>query len=711
MRLGHLAILVTTSLYLLLPAGLMAQPAREKPVYMTADKMGYDQKNQIVIALGGVEVVQGDYVLMADRIDYYQKRNIVRARGNIKVLQPDGNVFFAEDAELKDDLKQGVIANFSARLSDNSRLIAREARRPDDNTLLLKKAVYSPCNICRGDDGKAKDPLWQIKADEVKYEEDEQRMIYDNAFFEVFGLPVLYTPYLSHPSPDADRKSGILLPEYSHNSALGATAKVPYYINIAPDKDATVTPYFTSREGLVMEGEYRQVTDKGTFQFNGSGTFPERRDEFGNETDGHEFRGHIYARGNSGLTEHWGYGFDVNRATDDTYIRRYRFGNQDTLTSRAYTERIEKRDYVGVQGLAFQGLREDDDPDRSPLVLPSVDVHVESDPLWKGARASFTANALAITREIGKETRRVAMEGNLHLPLISESGQVIEADLGTRVDGYSVNDVPINGGTEEFDGEEKRIVPRAGLTWRYPMITYVKDTSLTLEPIVQAVASTNGNNPETIPNEDSQLFDFSDINLFALNRQVGWDRIDNGSRVVYGLRGEVGLQDDHYINFLVGQDYALSGDALNVLGKTQSDEFSDYVGQLGYESGMLNLDYRVWVREDDYVFRRNELNGSLTTKYVDLYTDYIYLNDDPILDDINEVFGAGTVRLTDNWSVNGYIRRDLLGEAQTRAAGAGVVWQNECVTIFTGINREFFRDRDIQPDTSVTVRLGLKNLN
>lgn len=690
----------------------MAQPARDKPVYMTAEKMGYDQKNQIVIALGGVEVVQGDYVLMADRIDYYQKQNIVRARGNIKVLQPDGNVFFAEDAELKDDLKKGVIANFSARLSDNSRLIAREATRPDDNTIVLKKAVYSPCNICRDEEtGEAKDPLWQIKADEVVYEEKEQRMVYDNAFFEVFGVPVIYTPYLAHPSPGADRKSGILLPEYSSSSQLGATAKVPYYINIAPDKDATITPYMTSREGLVMEGEYRQLTDDGAFQFNGSGTFPERRDELGNETDGHEFRGHIYARGNSGLTEHWSYGFDVNRATDDTYIRRYRFGNQDTLTSRVYTERLEKRDYVGIQGLAFQGLREEDDPDRSPVVLPSVDVHVESDPLWKGARASFTANALAISRQIGKETRRVAMEGNVHLPLISRSGQVIEADLGTRVDGYSVNDVQVNGGTEEFDGEQKRIVPRAGLTWRYPMITYVKDTSLTLEPIVQAVASTNGNNPEKIPNEDSQLFDFSDINLFALNRQVGWDRIDNGSRLVYGLRGEVGLKDDHYVNFLVGQDYALSGDALNVLGKSKSDEFSDYVGQVGYESGMLNLDYRFWIREDDYVIRRNELNGSLTTKYVDLYTDYIYLNDDPVLDDINEIFGAGTIRLTQNWALNGYIRRDLLGEAQTRAAGGGVVWQNECMTIFTGINREFFRDRDIQPDTSVTVRVGLKNLN
>lgn len=688
-----------------------AKPADDKPVYMTADKMGYDQKNGIVIAIGNVEVVQGGYVLMADRIDYYQQQNMVRAHGNITLLQPDGNVVFAEEAQLKDDLKSGVIENFRARLSDNSLFAAREAQRPNDHTIVMKKAVYSPCKICRDVNGTAKDPLWQIKANEVTYEEDAQRIVYDDAFLELYGVPVLYTPYLSHPSPNADRKSGLLLPEYSHSSMLGAAVKLPYYINIAPDKDATITPYMTSREGLVMEGEYRQLTDSGSFQFNGSATYPEQRDALGNEIDGHEFRGHIFARGNSGLSEHWSYGFDVNRASDDTYLRRYDFGNQDTLTSRLYTERIEDRDYVNIQGLAFQGLREEDDPDRSPVVLPSVDVHVESDPLWKGSRASFTANALAVSREIGKETRRVVMEGEVKTPLISKYGHVIETDLALRADGYSVDDVEINNGTDTFDGNEKRVIPRAGVTWRYPMITYVNDTSLVLEPIAQVVASTNGNNPETIPNEDSQLFDFSDVNLFAYNRQVGWDRVDNGTRAVYGLRGEAEFPGEHYLNFLVGQDYSLSGDAINVLGTSSSDDFSDYVGQVGYESGMLNVDYRVWLREDDLALRRNEISGVLTTRYLDLYSDYIYLNEDPVLEDLNEIFVGGNLRVNENWSLNGFVRRDLESKDDTRAAGGGVVWQNECVTIFTGVTREFFRDRDIQPDTSVSVRVGLKNLN
>jgi LPS-assembly protein len=694
-------------LLLAIPSALHAAE-KKLPVFMEANAMAYDNANNIVVAKGSVEVVRGQRVLMADTIYYYQTQDVVKAKGNVTMLQEDGNVLFADDLTLEPEMKRGVIQQFKARLSDNSAFAAAEARRVTPNQVELRKAVYSPCKLCEED--PTQEPLWQIKSDKVIVDSEAEAVDYDDATFEVYGVPVAYTPYFSHPLPDASRKSGILRPEYGQSDTFGTSIQVPYYLNISPDKDATLTPWLMTEESPVLMGEYRQRTDAGQFQFNGSATVPEKRDNVTGETvDGREFRGHLFANGSSRLNEEWNWGFNINRTSDDTYLRRYRFGNYESLTSRAYADTLDGRDYTVVEALTFQNLKSGSDSAQDPFLLPSLSTHLESAPLAGNGRLSLDANALALTRKEGTDTRRLSTQGTYRIPYVTDGGQVLEAEAGARVDAYNQTNLVRTDG-REYDGTDVRVVPHAALSWRYPLMTQVSDASLTVEPIAKVVASTNGHNEDNFANEDSQTPEFNDYNLFDVNRYAGLDRIEEGTRAMAGVRGAVGLASGATVSAMVGQEVRLAGNNAFPVHNDPREDVSDVVGQVGYEGQDVMLDYRYRVDTEQAELRRNEVRGLYNFGRGNVMVDYLNINEDPVLDDREDITAGAGIQATDTVNLSAFARRDLLRDAMV-IAGGSAMWTYDCITLTTTVMREFTRDRDFEPDTSIGLRVGLKNLN
>lgn len=695
-------------LWLALP--VLAQPAIDtsQPVLMDADRLGYDQENAIVVALGNVRVFQGDSILFAERITYYQQQNIVRADGNVRVEdRAKGETYYAERVQLKDDLKKGVIQNFQVRLADNSQFAAREARRISETKIELDKAVYSPCEICEG-----KSPFWQIKAAEVEIDDEAQQVTYDDVFLEFYGVPVAYTPYFSHPTPDADAKSGLLRPEYSQSSNLGTTAKLPVYLALAPDKDATITPFLSSEEAPVLIGEYRQRTDNGYYELKGSITYPTRRDDTGAALDERELRGHLFAKGGSRLSDHWHWGFDAQRSTDDTYLRRYDFGAFKSLTSQLFTEGLYGRSYLRADALTFQGLEANDDPDLEPYVLPLLHAHDESEPgLFgiAGLRRISTANLQVITRQEGLQSRRLTLDNGLALPVVTSGGHLFDVTLKARTDIGSVNnlDQPVG---DKFSGETARFLPLAALRWRYPVIRAFGSSSLTLEPTVLAIARTSDANKPEIANEDNRIVEFTESNLFRINPFPGYDTVDEGSRVAYGLRGQWLFNSGSNLQFLFGQSYSVEDSTPFPYNDEAGEHFSDYVGRVALDYAPFELSYRYRLDQDSLSPNSSIVSADYRRKPFTLGLDYITVENDAFLSDREEILATMAVALSDEWSVSANARRDLLLNNML-FAGLGLVYQNECFTLATQFSREFTRDRDIEPDDSISVRVSFKNLN
>src|SRR3546814_21740 len=203
------------------------------------------------------------------------------------------------------------------------------------------RIIDSSSDVCSSDlEDPTRAPRWQIKAVRVVHDQEEQLIQYEDAWMEIFGVPIAYTPYFEHPDPTVDRKSGFLSPTFGISDDLGFTVETPYYFNIAPDKDATLAPLVMTKQSVVLIGEYRQRFTEGQIDLGGSATVADR--------DGRQdqFRGHIESTGQFDIDDDWRWGFDVNRVTDKTYLRFYNFDSEKNLTNRAFAEGFDGRNYA-----------------------------------------------------------------------------------------------------------------------------------------------------------------------------------------------------------------------------------------------------------------------------------------------------------------------------------------------------------------------------
>ena len=709
-----LALVVFPSMAATLPTPSI-KPDPTAPVLLEADRFGYDTKLAMVIAEGNAEVIQKDYIVLAQRITYDQNTGVVRAQGNVTVSEPNGNVYFAENVVLENEVKTGVIYNFRARLADNSLFAAREARKVSPSVTEMTNAVYSGCKVCT-ETGDKKEPFWQIKAEKITYDETEQRIKYRNAMFELFGVPIIYTPFFAHASPGAERKSGFLMPTYELSGHVGAKLSTPYYWNIAPNKDAVLTPIYTSDEGPVMAGTYRHLLTSGSYELGGSATLVDRiSDDSGVRNGGTEWRGHMEGNGRFRLSDFWRWGFDGKYASDDTYLRRYEFGNEDLLTSKVFLQGHKGRTMSNIEAIGFQGLRARDDSNIIPVIHPLADVSHESQPGWEGSRFGASGNVMALSRDVGPESRRLSSTAYWRVPYITEGGHIVEMRTQMRTDLYSVDNQfeTTTGGTPDlYSGLVGRVVPELWMDWRYPLLKRLPASSLIIEPTVAVATGLNGINSNKIPNEDNLGLEFSDANLFSANHYPGFDLVESGTRVSYGIRSQWNYDGGSNVNVLFGQNYHTDNDNLFPYSNDLSQELSDYVGRAAWDySDMLQLAYRFRMDRETMELKRSEVGGRLYFDPVTLQTDYVRLDSDPYLEDNEEIRASGSLRLTDNWTWTTLGRRNLGDDEGMIRAGTGLVFQNECVTVNTSVNRQYIRDRDVEPSTSVKLEVFLKNLN
>ena len=519
-------------------SGLLGASPGDEPTLISADEVSYDRELGVVTARGHVEISQGLRVLLADAISYNLRSDVVTASGHVSVLEPTGEVISADFVELTGDLREGFIRDIRVLMSDDSRVAAASGLRTGGNRTVFRNGVFSPCAPCRDDPDRA--PLWQLKASKVIHDQENQKISYSNAWLEMFGVPVLYTPYFEHPDPTVERKTGFLAPTVGSSSQLGAVVQVPYHYVFGPTADFTFEPIATSKQGIVLAGEYRQLFTFGEHSFRGSGTIADREDDDGS-TKKDELRGHIDAEGRYDLSDNWRAGFDLNRATDDTYLRLYRFNDDSFLTSRVFAESLNGRDYSSVQAIVYQGLREDDRNRESPIVAPLTEINLLSEPAFADSVVRMDFSTLALTRPEGRDTRRASIKAGWYLPYIDPIGGLYKLEAGVQADGYWTQDfVPgsdvVNPDPPTESTLAGRFFPQLALQWRYPWVGHGTLLDQVIEPVAQVVLAPNGSNPDDIPNEDSLDFEFDDTNLFSLNRFPGRDRVDPGSRLDYGLK-------------------------------------------------------------------------------------------------------------------------------------------------------------------------------
>ncbi len=692
------------------------QEIKNNPVYVEADSVTYDHEYGSITARGGVIIAQAGREVVADQINYNEKEDILTASGNIALRDKGGDTIYADFIELKDDMKKGIIQNLRLRLNDNSRLAARRAERSEGRYNKMDYAVFSPCLPCAKNPNRA--PTWQVKAKNVTHDQQAQEIQYEDAKLELWGTPVFYSPYLSHPDPNLKRRSGLLSPNFKNSDELGFVYRQAYYFDINPSTDLTLEPIIMTKDGFILSHEYRQRLQKGVINFKGSLAEVDRRRSDG-ESDT-TTRGHIDAVWSGDISEHWRSTLSIDRASDKTYLRRYRFSGDDVLISKAEAEGFFGKSYAQMRAMSFQGLRSFDKSRTTPIILPQLRYNYASGYDGWGGLWQVNTDLLNLQRQDGTDSRRLSMDGSWRKPMRTDNGQLIDLTLRTQASGYAINDYddPTTASIDPDNGLVGRAVPQAGLSWRYPLAGNfdIDNRRLTkyIEPVVFMVASPNVGRGSKIPNEDSQAFEFDESNLFSFKRFPGYDRIAGGHRIDYGVN--MGLFDDQSRGgkFFIGQSWRAREDDTYESGSGLENHFSDAVGKLEINpSQKLDLIYRFRIDTEKPAFRRSEFSAQTHTGPLTLGLDYIFLDrlvGNSEFNDREQVGARASWQITENWNLSGRILGDVNSNHSTREWASGITYHDECISVGLAVEREFITDSENKPGTSVLLRVDLKHL-
>ncbi|WP_426959644.1 LPS-assembly protein LptD [Muricoccus radiodurans] len=713
------------------PAGLGTSRSppvdRNAPVTFTAESVEYDQGENRVTATGKVEAWQGDRILRADRFTYDRNTGVAVAEGNVELLEPDGQVLFADRAELQGGMREAVVDGMRGLLAQNGRVAANGARRTTTESGAtitdLARVVYSSCDLCA--ENPAEPPIWQIRSRLATQDGEARRIRFRDATLDVAGFPTLYTPYISMPDPSTPRSSGFLSPSFGQTRFLGLFTEIPYYWAIDDSSDATITPLISTNQAPALNLAYRRRFNFGELSIEGSAGYLRREGEI--TEDG--FGGSIRARGLFNIDENWRAGFTLNRASSESYLRAFRQPFARVLTSTAYTEGFWGTEaYARVEGLAFQGLRSQDDVGLVPFVLPNMYYQHVFGRDSIGGQLTADVTAFNIYRDAGTKTRRAGTRLNYDVPRIDNIGGVWTFRAQLDALGYNADDVNLspnfssNSTLNEATGNV-----RVAIDWRLPMVREVTEFGgglgqQLIEPRIQIVTGPNMGRQSRIPNEDSLDFEFTDANLFALNRFVGRDRQEGGTRVDAAFRAAWLFPNGGQIEGLVGRSFRASREEVFEARSGLRDQESDWVGRIRVQpTPWLNVVARARLDGETLDRRMLDTQANLGLEPLGLGRTSLnlgYVYNIPLTIQsprryTREVYGGAQTQVSQFWRAGVFGRYDI-EDRRGVAVGMNLTYEDECLILDGRFYQSYAQNpttlQDYPSGTVLLLRIGLKTI-
>lgn len=677
--------------------------APNTPARADADRGYYDGK--LTTLEGGAQLQYGDQRMLAERIDYTLNPENIEAQGNLRYWDST-RILFAERGAFQPGLEQGQAdkVRFWLPTQHFSGHSARVMRLNADQDQ-LQQVSLSSCPEPKA--GEVRD--WTLNADQVDINHASGRGVARDAWLNFKGVPILYAPYFDFPLDDR-RASGFLYPSFNYNSETGVSATVPYYWNIAPDRDATLSLRPMSKRGVMLGGEYRQIWQEGGGILRGDWLPDDRK------TSDNRYFYDIQAQHQ---LEAWSNSLAVRRVSDINYMRD--FGTSATISNTAYLE-----SHVSTQR-SFSTLVNDQPGAWNISLLAqeyqnlSYSVYGTTLPykrmpqlLLNGEQAigalrlGLLAEAVSFQSEYenNPEGERYALMPTLSLPM-GEHWYRITPSVGLSSLHYQLNDQ--NASTQN--------IPVSSIDARFFFDRYGERFNQQLEPRLYYLY---------VPYHEQQapLFDTdlplpSLARIFTSNRFIGRDRQGDANALSYALTWRAMDAQAGYerLSLGLGQQYRFSeervilnpgdpinprgaGEAIAELGVGFTREWSARLTASESQTyGVLS--FRPQPADDDLPHQQRAFN---------LY----YGNQAEItgLPSVNQIGASFVWPLSRQWQVLGHFAQDLDVEKPLQIL-AGVAYESCCWRVKLGA--EYYAVSNPNPDvveysTAALLQFELKGL-
>ena len=565
-----------------------------------------DSSNQSFYKLSGnVRIERADQLLQSDRADYNDQNTDYDARGHVR-YQDAGQLLAADHLRGNTEAGHGIADDVRYQLLDShGNGSAKRGEMLDAQHTHYQQVTYSTCDVGHH--------LWEVRAKDLKIDKTTGVGTAHGATMRFANVPFLYLPYFTFPV-DNRRKSGFLYPTFGNSSRSGLMFGIPYYLNLAPNYDATLEPRLYTSRGLLLAGEFRYLTAGSSGQLNLEYLGNDRGNDTGTSVestkgdDRYLLKYNDYTR----LVGPWAFSTSINRASDRNYLRD--FGN-DLYTAAIGT--LASSAYVSGGGNWWSASFGADSYQNVDPYLPDTVVQYKRWP-----RATFNVDVpIARWLEFGANTEAVAfrkddvVEGkrfDLYPYLAADfrgAAWFVRPKLAYRYTGYQLDNGYQNygyygatgGQPSPFDRQSpSRALPIAsidsGLVFDRVTSLFGQSYTQTLEPRLYYLYVPYRNQND-LPLFDTTQMSFDYWQLFSPNQYSGADRQMNANNLTAAVTTR--LLDDNGVERLsasFGQIRYFTPQRVQLPGVAPTDwSGSDYVAQLGVQLNdrwRLNTDYQ-----------------------------------------------------------------------------------------------------------------------
>ena len=544
---------------LALPGLAYAQaPAVELPVDVSAESMTGRPDREITLTRG-VEIQRGATVINADRATYDVVEDRVGASGNIK-LERLGDRYTGSELSLQLEAGQGFVMDPTYHLQRNN--AQGKAQRIDfeaEDRAVVTDGTYSTC--------EGPDPDWYLKSSKLALDTGRDIGVAGKTIVYFKGVPILGTPAMSFPLSGA-RKSGFLPPTIGTTNKGGLEVVVPYYFNIAPNRDLTIYPNLIARRGLQIGAQARYLSEN---------YFGETRLEFlPNDQQTGTNRHAFSSTHNQTLAPRWSLGWNINAASDDDYPSD--FARTITASSQRLLLRDLNLNYGGdlwraaARASNFQVLQDPAAPIARPYDrLPQLTLQAGRQDV-----RGFDWNADAEVTRFWHPTlvrgNRLVMNPSISYPIIHPAF-FVTPKLSFDLTKYALeNAAP--GAPTDLSRALPTVSLDSGLTFERETRFFGQAATQTLEPRLFYVR-TPYRDQSKFPNFDTAEADLSFSQLFSENRFIGHDRISDANQLTAALVSRyIEPGGAERMRFAIGQRYYFS-DQRVTLGAARNDSRTD----------------------------------------------------------------------------------------------------------------------------------------
>ena len=648
----------------------IAQSDNSNDIEITADKIEVLNNGNKIKATGNILIQTEDYLSSTDNLIYDKSKEMVKTSGNIIIKDKLENYYYFDKFISDKDFSKASGTNTKIRLNDGSRIVGKSFIRTDSNINQINNAIYTPClqknyitESCPG---------WKLSAKKVVHDVEKQNIYYEGATLSILNVPVLYSPFFSHPDPSVKKRSGLLMPSISSDNNLGTTFSIPYFFNLSSNYDVTLTPSIQSKADDYYSINYRHLTKNHQFNIDSS---------ISNDESNTGTKNHVFINGE--VKNPFGkFDYKIQTSNNDTYLRKNYIAQETILTSGLNFTKEMDNSYLDFSSYIYKHLNNTSNQ-KWEYVYPNIsyDIYNYKDPIyglnWKIDNSLL--NYKTINKDYEQQLSSEILSGDVHIS--KKTGLKFVNTIQNRL-------IYFNNSVNNYS--QLRVFPQLSSKISYPLSKSKNDRTEILEPIVMPILAPHNNytNDQNI----------SSSNIFSLNRETSLSQWESGPRINYGINWLVS-NSNLVFNTSLGQSVKAEKDNSTKISNYFIGNTLDF-GNIGYIKTDITID-----RQDLYL-KDNNINSSLNFGEIKLGFDYDY-------ETLNKIKTSEQISIGAKLNFYKHInlimsaRKDLMSDKSIGNA-IGLNYENDCLALNLNYFTDFTAIDDIKNSRGFSINIVLK---